>query len=752
MQRSHASLLLVALLAREATSQTPSPSSMSPASGPPGTLVTISGSGLTPAGFTARVFYQKKYVASGESRTASVPATIVSASSVTFQAPSNAQVNQFFLEYTPIDPRRTQGFRSPFAIPGAYHVVEPPTLTGTSANYHTGTGVTRLLGSTRRESLKGTNLVPPPGSTVTVTIGTTTIALQGSAVFSASMNGGLGGDSLILAPTEPGTIVSGALTVTTAGGSATLGTNPWVLARRPRPTRVDSVTSNGQSTGIAVTRLIRGGQYEVRGTDLHIVHTGSGLTVQSNLDLRSPGGLGASVGNQQQGALDPARHRFTVPTTFTPTQATLLVRTAARDSAVFGSFAVTDPGALPPPLQAFVISPSPSVAGSALAGTVSFAGSIPAGQSVGDLVFTGSFAGSPRTVPITTNPMTVSLQTFVTASAGMDYPVKVRLSRFTGATDSLQATYRVTTPRILSFQPMTSSVPGGSEVTFNAQFDFPTLTGATCPTLPGMSIDPWIEVTSSDTALYKVRRRFDHAPVASARHCISGSPTSIVIVTQPQTTARQATVTATGSFGTASGTITIQPPTLASITSNRSTLTSLQSATGTLQLSAPMSGAFALLATSDPAVSVPSKVTFGTTTTATFNVGTLPVPTARSVTLSAVVGSDTRTLTLQLQPLAFADFSLSPSALKGGTNSVATVRLNATINVPFTATLSSSDPAATVPATLAFAAGQDAAVFNVQTATVSATKTVTLTVTYTVTPPGASPVTMTRTATLTVNP
>jgi hypothetical protein len=86
------------------------------------------------------------------------------------------------------------------------------------------------------------------------------------------------------------------------------------------------------------------------------------------------------------------------------------------------------------------------------------------------------------------------------------------------------------------------------------------------------------------------------------------------------------------------------------------------------------------------------------------------------VTLSAVVGNVTRTLTLQLQPLAFTSFSLAPAAVPGGTNTVATVHVNATINVPFAATLTSSDPAVTVPATLNFAAGQDAAVFNVLTA------------------------------------
>jgi hypothetical protein len=123
------------------------------------------------------------------------------------------------------------------------------------------------------------------------------------------------------------------------------------------------------------------------------------------------------------------------------------------------------------------------------------------------------------------------------------------------------------------------------------------------------------------------------------------------------------------------------------------------------------------------------------------------------VTITAVVNGVTRSLALALQPLEIVSVSFAPATVTAGSNSAATVRLNAVINLPITVTLSSSDPAvASVPATVSFVAGQDAAIFNVQTAAPqTASRTVTITATHSIVTPGGT-VTTARTGSLTIQP
>jgi hypothetical protein len=108
----------------------------------------------------------------------------------------------------------------------------------------------------------------------------------------------------------------------------------------------------------------------------------------------------------------------------------------------------------------------------------------------------------------------------------------------------------------------------------------------------------------------------------------------------------------------------------------------------------------------------------------------------------------------KLNPLEFTGVAFNPATVRAGSNSAGTITLNAPINVPFTASLTSSDPSvATVPLSLQFAAGQNAAVFNVQTvAPQSVNKTATITATYVATLPNGSTVTTTQSGTLTVTP
>ena len=354
------------------------------------------------------------------------------------------------------------------------------------------------------------------------------------------------------------------------------------------------------------------------------------------------------------------------------------------------------------------------------------------------------------TVPITSNPQVVTIPTRVHSSGGST-TLRARLTRFTGTVDSLSRTMQLNPPSLTGLTLATNSVAGGSQTTAQAAFDFPPGVGGSCSSSPFNPPDLRIDVTVSDTSAVDVGNNMIGNSTAV---CVSANPMQIVLITRPVSSARSVQITAQLGQTTRSATLTVLPPTLTLVGVDRPTLTSMQSAVGTLTMSAPLPNTAALLSSSDPAVSVPAKVMLGTGTSTNFAITTLPVSSPRTVTISAAVNGATQSTTLTLNPLQFTSVSMSPSAVQAGSNAAGSIALNTTINVPFTATLSSSDPSvATVPASVSFAASQSAAVFSVQTISPQTQqKTVTITATYTVTLPNGTTVTTTKNGTLTVNP
>ena len=141
------------------------------------------------------------------------------------------------------------------------------------------------------------------------------------------------------------------------------------------------------------------------------------------------------------------------------------------------------------------------------------------------------------------------------------------------------------------------------------------------------------------------------------------------------------TVTLTGSYGGVADTydVTVQPPSIESLTVTPSSVTGGTSAIGKVRLTAPapQGGAIVNLYSSNTgAVTVPTTVTvLHLATVRTFDVATHPVPQNTQVTLTAVFnGSDTATLTLlpskpdlTIQSLTYYDIDGNqiPTALAG---------------------------------------------------------------------------------------
>lgn len=725
-------LVLCCVASAGLVAQSPSPSAIGQVSGPPGTNVSVTGSNLRQSGYRVRVGYLKKYVAAGESRTAYVSSvTDVSNTQLTFPAPPNAQPDQFFLVYDPIDPRQTSGFRSPFRIPDAFHVLEPPVITGPFA-LSQGSTAAALLRAGVPLTLVGRNLVPPPGGSVTLRIQGLTVAVSG-ATYSAGANGGLGGDQITLTAPSVSSTVTGDAAFTFPGGSLTLPY--WVIARRATVTGLE----RSSAPGVPVSALLLGQYYHILGTDL-VYTLSSGGSLKGRVVLQ-----GGSTTDMDIGIGLATRLQVRMPQASSLTQATMRLISWAGDTVTVGTYPIQDPAvAAPPPLQTFIVSPSPATGGASVTATIGFAGSIDPSVNVGDLTISSVTSGliSPRTVPITSNPLIVSLPTNMVSSA-LSGSVKVRLNRFTGVTDSLTAPLQLNPVRLLAFSRSTDTVTGGRALTINATFDLSNL--GTCGLFNNGGIS--LTVTSSDTA---VAKRTTGIPT-----CIDQSPATVYITTRRQVAPRSVTLTGTLNATSVPYTVNVLPPSAVGVRvkgsglSTGGTLKSLARDTLEVVLADSLPGNLLTVTSSDASVTIPTPPT-GSQQYFWLPVIPNAVTTSRQVSVTATTTSGyPRTFAFTLNPLSVTAMSLTPSTISGATKVAGTITLSHAAANPITIALTSSDPsAATLPASVQLVPGQTAAVFSVQ-GQAGGTQPRTVTITATLSTPGGD---ITRSATLTVNP
>lgn len=180
-------------------------------------------------------------------------------------------------------------------------------------------------------------------------------------------------------------------------------------------------------------------------------------------------------------------------------------------------------------------------------------------------------------------------------------------------------------------------------------------------------------------------------------------------------------------------------------------LTGGASATGSITLSAPApaGGAVVALASSSPAVLLPSSVTVAqNASAASFAITTQPVATSTSATVSASYAGVSKTATLTVQPAALptlASLALQPTQVAGGLSVTGTVRLSAAAPTGgLRVKLASSNTVfAAVPASVTVAAGAKSAGFTITTGLTSRTRSVTITAS-TATASVAASLTLTR--------
>ena len=164
-------------------------------------------------------------------------------------------------------------------------------------------------------------------------------------------------------------------------------------------------------------------------------------------------------------------------------------------------------------------------------------------------------------------------------------------------------------------------------------------------------------------------------------------------------------------------------PTLSSLVLNPSSVTGGQSATGTVNLTAPApsGGTAVTLSNANSAASVPSSITIpANLSSANFAINTTAVGTATAGNITATYAGVNKSATLTVNPpapAALSSLTLSPSTVVGGSNATGTVTLTKAapaggivINIA-----SSNSTRAKVPASVLVPAGAISKVFTVTT-------------------------------------
>jgi hypothetical protein len=421
---------------------------------------------------------------------------------------------------------------------------------------------------------------------------------------------------------------------------------------------------------------------------------------------------------------------------FTITTVQVAAATPVTITATYG--AVSKSGTLtvnPAALSSLTLWPS-SVAGgvSTTSNKVYLTGPAGAGGVVVSLASSNpAVASAPASVTVAAGATSSPYFTITTVQVAAATPVTITAT-YEAVSKSGTLTVKPAALSSLSLSP--SSVVGGVSTTYNKVY----LTG---PAGAGGAV---VSLASSNPAVAS-------APASVTVAAGATSSPYFTITTVQVAAATPVTITATYGVVSKSGTLTVNPAALYSLTLSPSSVAGGVSTTyNKVYLTGPAGagGVVVSLASSNPAVaSAPASVTVaaGATNSPYFTITTVQVAAATPVTITATYGVVSKSGTLTVNPAALSSLSLSPSSVVGG---VSTTHNKVYLTGPAGAggvvvSLASSNPAvASAPASVTVAAGAtNSPYFTITTVQVAAATPVTITATY----GGVS-----KSGTLTVNP
>ena len=150
------------------------------------------------------------------------------------------------------------------------------------------------------------------------------------------------------------------------------------------------------------------------------------------------------------------------------------------------------------------------------------------------------------------------------------------------------------------------------------------------------------------------------------------------------------------------------------------------SCTVTLNQAAPAGGSSVTLSNTNAALTVPASVAVaGGSTTGTFSVATASLSSTQTVSITATLNGVSASTTISLlAPVTLTSLGCAPASLGPNASSTCTVTLNQAAPAGGSSvTLSNTNAALTVPASVAVAGGSTMGIFNVTTASLSGSQT-----------------------------
>jgi hypothetical protein len=320
--------------------------------------------------------------------------------------------------------------------------------------------------------------------------------------------------------------------------------------------------------------------------------------------------------------------------TFTVTTSPVATNTSVTVTAKYGSNRTATLTVLAPTLtgngSGLTVSPSSVVGGSSSTGTVKLTGPAPAGGAAVTLTSSNIAAAQvPASVTVAAGATSVS---FTITTTTVSSTTSVTITAVYNATRT--ATLSVTAASLSSVTRNPSFVIGGTSSTGTV-----TLNG------PAPASGAVVNLSSSNTAAAQV----------PATVTITANTTSATFTITTAPVSSSTSVTISGTYAvTRTTTLTVAAPAMSTLTLNPSTVKGPASSTGTVILTgpAPAAGTVVTLSSSNTSLAnVPASVTVAAgTTTASFTITTVTVPSNRSVTISARAGGVAKSATLTITP------------------------------------------------------------------------------------------------------
>ena len=363
-----------------------------------------------------------------------------------------------------------------------------------------------------------------------------------------------------------------------------------------------------------------------------------------------------------------------------------------------------------PTVSAVSLAPSTVVGGNQSTGTVTLSGVAPSSGIVIGLTSTSvnavvpasvTVAGGSSTATFTINTTAVTATTLASISANV-------------GTSTQSANLTIQPPAVQGVTLAPSTVVGGSQTTVTGTV---TLTGIA--PAPGVTI----ALSSSDSVV---------ASVPATITIATGSKTgTFTVTTTPVTTVDTVTIKAQYQSVSQSATLTVNPFTVTGLALNPTSLTGGSSSTGTVTISQPPASTSVVvnLTISGTDGQLPATVTVpAAATTATFSISTNAVAKDETLTVTAALNQTQKTANLTILAPTLASVSVAPSSVVGGVSSVCTATLIGIAPAGgMTVQLASSNPAATVPASVVISGGSKTAQFTITTSAVTSNTSVTIT-------------------------